>query len=190
MKKWLLRIIYTAALLSIGFAIGFRTYSPYQLHLWEKEEAAKNEMLGSPAPDVSMALLDGGNWNLRDQKGKVILLDFWATWCEPCVDKIPELKRIYERYGDRQDFEIIGVSLDTDREALAELIKDESISWVQLFDEESGWENDLTKAFNIDGIPAVWIIDRENNISGVDLYMEEEILEALESSLNWAGKID
>jgi thiol-disulfide isomerase/thioredoxin len=96
-------------------------------------------------------------------KGKVVLVDFWATTCSPCVAELPKIKAAYEKFH-AQGFEVIGVSCDTDKERLEKFLKRKDILWPQYFDGEQQAKNKLTQAFGIDGIPHTLLLDRQGGL--------------------------
>ena len=109
--------------------------------------------------------LDGKPVSLADYRGKLVLLDFWATWCGPCIVELPNVKAVYEKYHDK-GFEIIGISLDTDEAALRKFIRENQLPWRQVFDGE-GWKTPLVKKYGVRGIPAQFLIDREGRVISV-----------------------
>lgn len=129
------------------------------------------EMLGKPV-ELKGPTLDGGEYDLAGQKGKVVLIDFWATWCGPCVEEIPNVKAAYEKYHD-QGFEVVGVSLDEDEKALTEFIKDKGLAWPQIVfkDKESAGtlkDNEVAKQFKVGSIPAIFLIGRDGKLLTLD----------------------
>jgi thiol-disulfide isomerase/thioredoxin len=118
----------------------------------------KTYAIGKPL-ELSFTTLDGKKINLADMKGKVVLIDFWATWCGPCVGEMPNVKSVYDKLH-AQGFEIIGISLDESKEDLQKFIKKNSISWPQYFDGKQ-WNNEISSRFGIDAIPAEWLIDKK-----------------------------
>ena len=84
------------------------------------------------APPFTVTALDGSKFNLDAMGGRVVLIDFWATWCGPCRQTLPEVKEIYAALHDR-GFEIVGVSLDSDKDKLKEFIHEEKMTWPEIF---------------------------------------------------------
>jgi thiol-disulfide isomerase/thioredoxin len=112
--------------------------------------------------DIQFTAVDGRPVNVKDMKGKVILIDFWATWCGPCVGELPHVKEAYEKLHDK-GFEIVGLSFDQDKSALEGFVKEKGMAWPQYFDGE-GWGNKFGKQYGIESIPAMWLIDKKGNL--------------------------
>ncbi len=122
--------------------------------------------VGQVLPDFSAAVdLDGEPISLADYRGKVVLLDFWAVWCAPCLGEIPRIKAVYEKYHD-EGFEVIGVSLDEDAAMLREFIEEQEIPWRQILDDE-GFGGAFAKRYGIRSIPAPFLMDREGKVISV-----------------------
>ena len=132
----------------------------------EKMGAAKglqrSLIAGSPFPDFQVKDLQGRPLSVAGHKGKVVLVDFWATWCGPCVNELPNVKAAYEKYHAR-GFEIIGISLDQEEAKLTGFIKEHNMPWAQVFDGK-GWENELAVKYGIRSIPATFLLDGEGKI--------------------------
>jgi len=118
----------------------------------------KSYAIGKPL-DLSFTALDGKKINLADMKGKVVLVDFWATWCGPCVGEMPTVKGVYDKYHDK-GFEILGISLDESRDDVEKFLQKNKLPWPQYFDGKQ-WNNEISSRFGIDAIPAEWLIDKK-----------------------------
>lgn len=119
---------------------------------------------GNPM-EIRGTLMNGEPFDPKSLAGKVVLVDFWATWCGPCVQEIPNVLQQYEKYHD-QGFEVVGISLDQDRSALEKFIVDQKVPWPILFEESegSGWQHPLATFYGISGIPTVILIGRDGNV--------------------------
>ena len=123
--------------------------------------------VGDMAPEFEAKQLDGSTFRLADYRGKkAVLIDFWATWCPPCVDEIPTIKRIAETYRD-QGLEVVGVSLDREEKALRDFVEKEKLSYVQVYGREKS--QDITKSYGVWGIPSVFLIDKNGVINAMKL---------------------
>jgi len=122
---------------------------------------------GAAFPDFDEKDLAGNPLSIANFKGKVVLVDFWATWCPPCVAELPNVLKAYEEYHPK-GFEIIGISLDKDRQKLDSFIKQKQMTWPQYFDGQ-GWENKLSQKYGVNSIPATYLLDKEGKIIGSNL---------------------
>ena len=110
---------------------------------------------------------DGQPVDVAKLRGKVVLLDFWATWCAPCMAKLPEIQKINEKYKDK-GFQLIGVSFDQDKDALLKITKSKKMDWPEYFDGK-GPESALAARFGVQGIPAAWLVDRKGFAHPVEM---------------------
>jgi len=115
--------------------------------------------IDQPAKNFSGSLLSGDVYSLNQDRGKVVLIDFWATWCPPCVAGLPELKKLYEELHP-QGFEIIGISLDSEREGLEEFLEKRKVPWKIVFSGK-GIDDDAAKLYSIRSVPKYFLIDRK-----------------------------
>jgi len=125
-------------------------------------EIKKRLTVGSPAIPFPKGArnLSGDKIAIKDYSGKVILLDFWATWCKPCLNEMPHVKDIYQEYHD-DGFEIIGVSLDRTRENLVSYVEQNDIGWPQIYDGRGGR---IASSYAVSAIPSTFLLDREGRI--------------------------
>jgi len=117
---------------------------------------------GYAFPSLTFTSLSGSQVNLADLHGKVVLIDFWAIWCSPCVRAMPDLIATYKEYHD-QGFEILGINMDPDKARLEKYLQDNEITWPQYFD-GLGWSNELAKRFGVRGIPHIVLINKQGGV--------------------------
>lgn len=151
---------------------------------------ARIEMIGKPAPEILGSDVDGKPIRLSDFKGKVILVDFWATWCPPCIAAFPELKAADVKYGPK-GFEILGVNLDAQRQDVGTVAKAAPTVRKFLLATRAAWPNvligpgakdDPATLYGVDEIPANFLIDRTGKITHIELAgpdLDRAIAEAL-----------
>jgi thiol-disulfide isomerase/thioredoxin len=134
-----------------------------------KEAAAelgqKLERVGQVV-ELQFAAVDGREVDLAKMKGKVVLVDFWATWCGPCVREVPNVVATYNELHPK-GFEIAGISLDTDRDSLAGFVAEHKMGWPQYFDGRK-WQNKIARQFDIDGVPSMWLVDKQGKLRDIN----------------------
>jgi thiol-disulfide isomerase/thioredoxin len=122
-------------------------------------------IIGKPLT-LEGTLVGGEKFDWSKYKGKVVLVDFWATWCGPCRKELPNVRENYEKYHEK-GFEVVGISLDDDVEALNTFIKAEKLPWENLLpasEGERGWKNPLAAKFGVEGIPFTMLVNREGKV--------------------------
>ncbi len=125
--------------------------------------------VGDMAPGIEITAMDGTVINTANRKGKVILLDFWATWCAPCVDEMPQLIAVWEKYHARSDFVMLGLSQDFDAASLQSFLrKNPDITWPQAVGMAGGVDK-AAQLFGVTWIPRVYLMDRGGKIVGKNL---------------------
>lgn len=135
---------------------------------------------GTPCPEIALPDPNGKEIRLSSFKGKVVLIDFWASWCKPCRVEMPNVIALYKKYKDK-GFEIFGVSLDKDKASWVKAIKEDGITWPQVSDLKF-WNSEVVPVFNVEAIPFTVLVDKNGMIAakglrGADL--ENKIKELL-----------
>lgn len=128
-----------------------------------KREAMAFLDQGKVAPDFVQAKADGTTMKLSDLRGKVVLVDFWASWCGPCRGENPNVVRLYEKYKDA-GFTVMSVSLDNSKEKWLQAIEKDKLSWPNHVSDLKGWQNEVAKQYKVTGIPFAILIDKEGKI--------------------------
>ncbi|WP_153797143.1 TlpA family protein disulfide reductase [Foetidibacter luteolus] len=119
--------------------------------------------VGTVAPDIELPNAKGVATKLSSLKGKVVLIDFWASWCGPCRRSVPGLKTIYKKYKDK-GFEIYGVSLDSDSNDWKRAIFDDGVKWLQVLD----LKGDTAGKWDVNYIPNTFLIDKEGKLVAIN----------------------
>jgi len=122
--------------------------------------------IADPRLDFTLTDVNGNPVTLSSMKGKVFLLDFWASWCAPCRYSNKELVKIYSKYKDK-GFEILGVSLDDNFKAWKRAIKRDRLTWKQVND-PNGWDAQSAIQWNVIAIPSSFLIDKDGNVVAID----------------------
>jgi len=130
--------------------------------------AGSGPAVGSAVPAFSVRTLDGQTIALADLKGKVVLLDFWATWCGPCVGEIPNLLAVHDAFSRRGDFLMLSISIEEDAARVRNFAESRKMNWPQATAADRG-AADAATSFEVSAIPALYLIDREGRIAARDL---------------------
>jgi thiol-disulfide isomerase/thioredoxin len=109
--------------------------------------------------DLKYTAADGREVDVAKLRGKVVLVDFWATWCPPCVAEVPKIVEAFQKHHS-QGFEIVGVSLDQDKDAMTSFTARKGMSWPQYFDGQK-WDNKISSSFGVDEVPQMWLLDKK-----------------------------
>lgn len=138
----------------------------------------KSKRLGLLNNEMELAgdTFEGQPFDLKSLKGKVVLVDFWATWCGPCRGEIPNMKEQYELYHEK-GFEIVGVSIDDDRKALEEFLGEEKLPWIHLHQNDGTGSHANAERYAINAIPACFLIDQSGKV--VNLNCRGPVLAAM-----------
>lgn len=131
------------------------------------------DLPGNPI-EITGTLLSGEPFDQASLEGQVVLVDFWATWCGPCIAELPNVLAQYKKYHAR-GFEVIGISLDEDKQALVDFVEERKIPWPILFEksEGSGWNHPMATKYGISGIPTVILVGRDGRVVSLDVRGEK-----------------
>ena len=141
--------------------------SPYYQAFHTKFEYNSKFTVGSVAPEIMLPNPEGNTTSLSSLQGKIVLIDFWASWCKPCRMENPNVVRLYNQYKG-ENFEIFSVSLDRDRAAWLQAIEQDNMDWMHVSDLKF-WQSPVVSLYNIKGIPHTLLIDEKGTIIAKNL---------------------
>jgi len=116
------------------------------------------------ADDFTLKTADGGTFRLHEQRGKVVLVNFWATWCPPCLEEMPAMQRLYDRHR-HAPFLMLAVSVDADSRLVAPFLKEQKFTFTVGLDPKM----ELANAYGVRGLPSSFIVDREGHLAALAL---------------------
>ncbi len=147
----------------------------------ERIERMEKTDQGADAPDFTLPDINGNQVTMSSVKGKIKIIDFWASWCGPCRLNNPALKKLYEEFHEK-GLEIIGVSLDTSKGAWEKAIEKDGLGWINV-SSLKGWECETIRLYNVSGVPSLFILNENNRIIATGL-RGEQLRAFLQENLN------
>ena len=146
----------------------------------EKIEQIKTLLeLKTKPMELKFTAVDGREVDLAGHRGKVVLIDFWATWCGPCIAGLPEVIDLYGKYHDK-GLEIVGISFDQEKDTLTSFVEKKKMGWAQYFDGK-GWGNEYGRKYGINGIPTMWLVGKDGKV--VDFEARQDLGAKIEKLL-------
>jgi peroxiredoxin/uncharacterized protein YutE (UPF0331/DUF86 family) len=135
--------------------------------------------LGYPVKNFTVKLLNGDDFILEKQRGKVVLIYFWAYWCEPCKQEMPHLDKIYREFKDK-GLEIVGISLDSSIKKTVEFTKQARLQWKHSCSGKV-WQDETVNLYGVNSLPSLWVVDKRGILRSFDIKGEElrEVIAAL-----------
>jgi thiol-disulfide isomerase/thioredoxin len=178
----------------LGLLAGLFLVPGYVASSLHSEGDTQGPLAIGQAPEISGPTLDGGRFDLADHRGKVVLVDFWATWCMPCIAELPNVRAVYDEFHD-QGLEVVSISLDEDRSALLKFLQARPMPWPQVFfdpNDEAGLRSHPAARYDIRTIPCLLVIDREGKLVARNVRGEEVrsvVAQALGQPTSWGDRL-
>jgi peroxiredoxin len=145
--------------------------SKYTQSIEQRYNTESRFMVGGEAPNIKLKQLDGKEMELFKLRGKVVLIDFWASWCGPCRRENPNVRKLYSRFKNK-GFEIYGVSLDSDAARWKGAVAADSLSWFHVSD-LGGWQSSAAALYQVHSIPQTFLLDKNGRIVAKGLRGEQ-----------------
>jgi len=129
---------------------------------------------GSPAPEITLPDRDGTSFTLSSQRGNLVLLEFWASWCKPCREENPKIVSLYNKYKDTAfqkatGLKVISISLDTDKEKWLDAVQQDNLIWEHHVSDLLGWKSIVVDSYGVSSIPSSFLVDQNGIIIGKNL---------------------
>ncbi len=135
---------------------------------------------GTEAPSIQAELIDGSNFELKDLEGKYVLIDFWGSWCGPCIREIPQLKQLYtefngQSYRDADNFEVLSIALEKSEKYTRKIIEDRGLEWPYHIIDVSRvvMLSSIAQDYDVKELPTKFLLNPKGQIIGTDLSFEE-----------------
>ncbi len=175
MKKW----IWIALALIIALPVAYKGYRIFSHEMALKK--AQDLYIGHPVPEASGTTLTGEHFSTT-QKGKNVVMVFWATWCRYCVAEIPAIKAFYQEIRNDPDTELISITIDQDTAKAKRFITEKGIDYPVIIDRrDAAGKGEFSHAFRIINLPSLWVIDKRGIIRGQNLHHLEDAKKILKS---------